>query len=202
MRNDIGYFLTSISSSTQQGWIIGVLSRATSGVAASASPELSGPQMMLTFWRCVSSATAFTALVGSLWVSRTTSSILRPLMPPAALISSTARMVPRLMPTPVDELGPVSAGMKPILIGSLAAMAGLARPEAKEAAPAADPAKTWRRVTDILFPPMDFFCWRKAYPLAGSGQCRPSGLLAPRLLADEAAPVELDLLDVVGLERF
>src|SRR5476651_1313256 len=153
MRNDIGYFLTSISSSTQQGWIIGVLSRATSGVAASASPELSGPQMMLTFWRCVSSATAFTALVGSLWVSRTISSILRPSMPPAALISSTARTVPRLMPTPVDELGPVSAGMKPILIGSLAAMAGLASPEASVTAPAADPDKTWRRLIGMSFPP-------------------------------------------------
>src|SRR5471032_1188294 len=173
MRNDIGYFLTSISSSTQQGWIIGTLSRATSGVAASASPELSGPQMMLTFWRCVSSATAFTDLVGSLWVSRTISSILRPSMPPTALISSTARMVPRLMPTPVDELGPVSAGMKPILIGSLAAMAGLASPEARVTAPAADPDKTWRRLIGMSLPPEKFdifFYCQVAYALAAHRQ--------------------------------
>jgi hypothetical protein len=66
--------------------------------------------MRATFWRCVSSATAFTALVGSLCVSRTISSSLRPSTPPAALISSTASTVPRLIPTPVEELGPVSAG--------------------------------------------------------------------------------------------
>ena len=110
MRKAIGYFLTSISSSTQHGCSIGTLSRAISGVAASASPELSGPQMMLHLARCASSATAFTALVGSLCVSRLISSILRPLMPPALLISSTASWVPRLMPTPVDDDGPVSAG--------------------------------------------------------------------------------------------
>jgi hypothetical protein len=46
MRKDIGYFLTSISSSTQHGCSIGTLSRAISGVAASASPELSGPKIM------------------------------------------------------------------------------------------------------------------------------------------------------------
>ena len=110
MRKAIGYFLTSISSSTQHGCSIATLSRAISGVAASASPEFTGPKMTPTFWRCVSSATAFTALVGSLCVSRTISSSLRPLMPPAALISSIPSWTPRLMPTPVDEEGPVSAG--------------------------------------------------------------------------------------------
>ena len=110
LRKAIGYFCTSISSSTQQGCSIGVRLRAISGVAASASPEFSGPQIMLARARWVSSATAFTALVGSDWVSRTTSSILRPLMPPALLISATASSVPRLIPTPVEELGPVSAG--------------------------------------------------------------------------------------------
>ena len=158
LRNAIGYFLTSISSSTQHGCSIGTPLRAISGVAASASPELSGPQMMLAFWRCVSSATAFTALVGSLCVSRATSSILRPLMPPAALISVTASSVPRLMPMPVDELGPVRAGRYPILIGSVAAIAGAASPDAQDAAPAAaDPDMTWRRVIDMSFLPVRLF---------------------------------------------
>jgi hypothetical protein len=58
----------------------------------------------------MSSTAAFTALVGSLCVSRVMSSICRPLTPPAALISLTARMVPRLVAIPLDELGPVSAG--------------------------------------------------------------------------------------------
>ena len=53
------------------------------------------------------------------------------------------------MPTPVEELGPVSAGRKPIRIGSDAAMAGRARPVASDAAPAAEPANTWRRVIGI-----------------------------------------------------
>jgi hypothetical protein len=66
--------------------------------------------MTWTLWRRVSSVAAFTALVGSLCVSRTMSSSCRPLMPPAALISLTASSVPRLMPMPVEELGPVSAG--------------------------------------------------------------------------------------------
>jgi hypothetical protein len=53
----------------------------------------------------------------------------------------------------VDELGPVSAGRKPIRIGSEAAIAGRARPVANEAKPAVDPARTWRRVIDIWFLP-------------------------------------------------
>jgi len=46
------------------------------------------------------------------------------------------------MPTPVDELGPVKAGRKAILMGSLAAMAGAGKFEASAAAPAAEPART------------------------------------------------------------
>ena len=87
-----GYFFTSISESTQQGCNCGTLARASSGTAASASPELSGPHMTLTLWPRVSSAAAFTALVGSLCVSRTISSICRPSMPPAALISSHGQL--------------------------------------------------------------------------------------------------------------
>jgi hypothetical protein len=46
------------------------------------------------------------------------------------------------MATPVDELGPVNAGRKPIRIGSDAAIAGRASPVASDAAPAAEPART------------------------------------------------------------
>ena len=83
---------------------------ASSGTTASDSPELPGPITALTFCARESSAAPFTAFIGSLWVSRTTSSICRPSMPPAALISCTASWTPRFMPIPVDDEGPVSAG--------------------------------------------------------------------------------------------
>src|ERR1700756_1741447 len=110
LRKHIGYFLGSVRLSTQQGWICGVLVRASKGTTASDSPELTGPNTALTFCPRVSSAAPFTALVGSLWVSRVISSICRPSIPPAALISCTASWMPRLIPTPVDDEGPVSAG--------------------------------------------------------------------------------------------
>jgi hypothetical protein len=84
--------------------------RASNGTAASDSPELSGPKTTWTWCARASSVAAFTAFVGSLWVSRVISSICRPSTPPAALISLTANSTPRLIPIPVDELGPVSAG--------------------------------------------------------------------------------------------
>ena len=55
-------------------------------------------------------------------------------MPPALLISSTASSVPRLMPTPVDDDGPVMAGRYPTWIGDFCAMAGLAMVVARTAA--------------------------------------------------------------------
>src|ERR1700712_4606831 len=94
------------------------------GVVASASPELSGPQIAWTLAWLINSWVAFTALVGSPWVSRVMTSILRPLTPPAALIASTANITPRLKPTVGAELGPVIAASQPILIGSDCAMAG------------------------------------------------------------------------------
>ena len=99
----IGYFFASVSESTQQGCIWGTFVARDQRQTASASPEFSGPQMTLHLVRRVSSAAPFTALVGSLCVSRMISSICRPLMPPAALISFTASSVPRLMPMPVDD---------------------------------------------------------------------------------------------------
>src|ERR1700755_83216 len=124
MRNAFGYLVVSIRLSTTQGWMSGILARAMIGVVASASPELSGPQMPCTLTWLIISCVAFTALVGSPWVSRITISILRPLTPPAALMLSSAKVTPRLKPTVGADLGPVIAASQPILIGSDWAIAG------------------------------------------------------------------------------
>src|ERR1700710_804789 len=118
MRNAFGYLVVSIRVSTTHGWMSGILARAMIGVVASASPEFTGPQIACTLAWLISSWVAFTALVGSPWVSRVMISILRPLTPPAALMASTAKMTPRLKPMVGAELGPVIAARKPILIGS------------------------------------------------------------------------------------
>src|SRR6202007_114862 len=124
MRKALGYFVVSIRLSTTQGWMSGILARAMIGVVASASPELSGPQIAWTLTWLINSWVAFTAFVGSPWVSRTTISTLRPLTPPAALMASAAKLTPRLKPMVGAELGPVMAARHPILIVSDCAMAG------------------------------------------------------------------------------
>src|SRR5882672_9516468 len=93
------------------------------GVVARDSPELVGPQIACTFNALIISCVALTALVGSPWVSRVMISILRPLMPPAALNASAANSTPRLKPMAGAELGPVMAASHPILIGSVCAKA-------------------------------------------------------------------------------
>src|ERR1700748_2212655 len=113
----------------------GIFARALIGVTASDSPELSGPQIAWTFCWLINSWVAFTALVGSPWVSRITTSILRPLTPPAPLMASTAKLTPRLKPMVGAELGPVIAARQPILIGSDWAIAGIGKE--KLAAPTA-----------------------------------------------------------------
>src|ERR1700761_1734029 len=123
----------------------GIFARAMIGVVASASPELTGPQMAWTFNWLIISWVALTALVGSPWVSRVTISILRPLMPPAALMLSTAKMTPRLNPTVGAELGPVMAASQPILIGSDCAIAGFGNENAAAPSAPALPIKTSRR---------------------------------------------------------
>src|ERR1700692_4342376 len=145
MRNAFGNFVVSIRLSTTQGWISGILARAMIGVVASASPELSGPQIAWTLAWLINSWVAFTALLGSPWVSRMTSSILRPLTPPAALMASTAKLTPRLKPMVGAELGPVIAARQPILIGSDWGMGGFW--DGGVAAPSAPalPNKTSRR---------------------------------------------------------
>src|SRR6201746_1265015 len=115
------------------------------GVVASASPELTGPQMAWTLAWLISSWVAFTALVGSPWVSRITISTLRPLTPPAALIASAAKMTPRLKPSVGAELGPVIAARQPILIGSACAMAGAGNENDAALTAPAPPNNTSRR---------------------------------------------------------
>ena len=115
--------------------MFGIFARAMIGVVASDSPELVGPQIACTLAWLIISWVAFTALVGSPWVSRVTISILRPLTPPAALMASAAYITPRLKPMAGAELGPVIAASQPILIGSACAMAGLAN--GNDAAPSA-----------------------------------------------------------------
>ena len=125
--------------------MFGIFARAMIGVVASASPELSGPQMACTLSWLIISCVAFTALVGSPWVSRITISILRPLTPPAALMALTAKSTPRLNPCVGAEAGPVMAARQPILIVSDWAIAGAGKE--KLAAPNAPalPNKTSRR---------------------------------------------------------
>src|SRR5262245_9465011 len=124
MRKAFGYLEVSISVSTTQGWMFGTFARAMIGVVASASPELSGPQIACTLSWLIIAWVAFTAWVGSPCVSRMMTSSLRPLTPPAPLIASTAKFTPRLKPIVGAELGPVMAARQPILIVSDWAMAG------------------------------------------------------------------------------
>src|SRR5258708_11961887 len=127
MRNALGNLVVSIRLSTTHGWMSGIFARAMIGVVASASPELTGPQIAWTLAWLINSCVAFTALVGSPWVSRVMISILRPLTPPAELIASAANSTPRLNPMVGAELGPVIAASQPILIGSDWAMAGFGK---------------------------------------------------------------------------
>ena len=132
--------------------MFGIFARAITAVVASASPELVGPQMALTFWRLIMSCVALTALVGSPCVSRVTISILRPFTPPAALISSTANLTPRSKPIAGAELGPVRAASHPIRIGPLCASAGRARGAAPRSV-AAEASIAPRRVINMVVSP-------------------------------------------------
>src|SRR5258705_12078016 len=149
MRKAFGNFAGSIRLSTTQGWISGILARAMIGVVASASPELSGPQIAWTLAWLINSWVALTALVGSPWVSRITISILRPLTPPPALMASTANVTPRLKPMVGAELGPVMAARKPILIGSDWAKADFGNENVAAPSGPALPNKTSRREMDM-----------------------------------------------------
>src|ERR1700733_11709982 len=132
--------------------MFGILPRAMIGVVASDSPELVGPQIACTLRALIISWVAFTALVGSPWVSRVTISILRPLTPPAALIASAANTTPRLKPIAGAELGPVRAASQPMRLGSDSAMAGLARPNTDAVARPVPPNTSPRRLM-FMFPP-------------------------------------------------
>ena len=143
------------------------------GVVASASPELSGPQIAWTLAWLINSCVAFTALVGSPWVSRVMTSILRPLTPPAALMASTAKITPRLNPIVGAELGPVIAARKPILIGSDWAMAAFGNENVAAPSAPALPNKTSRREMAMYFSPILSF----PAPVVPAGvRCSHSGL--------------------------
>src|SRR4029079_16877842 len=94
MRKAFGYFFGSIRLSTTQGWMFGILPRAMIAVVARLSPLLVGPQMACTLSWLIISCVAFTALVGSPWVSRVMISTLRPLTPPAALVACGGESTP------------------------------------------------------------------------------------------------------------
>src|ERR1700722_2059554 len=145
--------------------MFGILARAMIGVVASASPELSGPQIPCTLTWLINSCVAFTALVGSPWVSRVTTSILRPFTPPAALMASTAKITPRLKPMVGAELGPVIAARKPILIGSDWAIAGFGNENVAAPSAPALPNKTLRREIAICLLPLLPF----AAPIVAAG---------------------------------
>ena len=154
--------------------MLGILARAMMAVTARLSPELVGPQMACTFSWLIISWVAFTALVGSPWVSRVMISILRPLTPPAALIASAANITPRLKPIAGAELGPVKAASQPMRMGSDAAMAGLARPNTEAVARPVPPNTSPRRLMFMVPPDSSDFVRFRRYPGADSyfSRCR------------------------------
>jgi hypothetical protein len=89
---------------------------ATMGTVASDSPEFTGPMMTSTLSTNASCLAKFTAFVGSPPVSRVMSSSLRPLMPPAALISSTANCTPWFSAMAAEDSAPVSEDSQPMRI--------------------------------------------------------------------------------------
>ncbi len=97
---------------------------ATIGTVASDSPEFTGPMMKSTLSTNASCLARFTALVGSPLVSRVTSSSLRPLTPPAALISSTANCTPWFSAMAAEDSGPVSDDSQPMRMAGLRGRGG------------------------------------------------------------------------------
>ena len=95
-------------------------------------PVLMKPTVATTFSLLISSWAICTPRSFLASSSRSTSSILRPITPPAALISSTASFTPSRMLTPIDDEPPVNGPDRPILIGS----AALTAPEVASAMPA------------------------------------------------------------------
>ena len=122
-----GYFTGSISSSMAPITRLGMPARARMGTAARPSPEFTGPITTCTLSLKASCCAKLTALVGSPAVSRVSSSICRPLMPPALLISSTASCTPWFSAMAADDSGPVSDDSQPTLMGCAWAASGAAR---------------------------------------------------------------------------
>src|SRR5882762_496185 len=78
--------------------------------------------MMTSTWSTSASLrTALTASPGVALLSANEASTLRPMMPPLALISSTASVAPHRTPSPVIAAGPLIAEAKPMRMGGACA---------------------------------------------------------------------------------
>src|SRR6266850_3261159 len=78
--------------------------------------------MMTSTWSTSASLrTALTASPGVALLSAKEASSLRPMMPPFALISSTASVAPHRTPSPVIAAGPLIAEAKPMRMGGACA---------------------------------------------------------------------------------
>ena len=128
--------------------MFGILARAMIGVVASASPELSGPQIACT----LDLADQFLGGVDRL--GRIALGIAHHDLDLAAFDAAggidglgSERSTPRLKPMVGAELGPVIAARQPILIGSDSAIAGFGNENVAAPSAPALPNKTSRRET-------------------------------------------------------
>src|SRR5437879_4225431 len=95
----------------------------TTGMAPRHAPLWVWPMMTSTWSTSASLRTALTASPGCALLSAKEASILWPMMPPLALISSTASVAPQRTPSPVIAAGPLIAEAKPMRMGGACAPA-------------------------------------------------------------------------------
>src|SRR6266403_1806949 len=100
---------------------IGTPSSFTTGMAPRQAPLWVWPMMTSTWSTSASLRTALTASPGVALLSANEASTLRPMMPPFALISSTASVAPQRTPSPVIAAGPLIAEAKPMRMGGACA---------------------------------------------------------------------------------
>src|SRR5882724_5023276 len=120
----------------------------TTGMAPRQAPLWVWPMMTSTWSTSASLRTALTASPGCALLSAKEASILRPMMPPFALISSTARVAPQRTPSPVIAAGPLIAEAKPMRMGGACAPADNAPAES-----AVSSSVTRVRATRMRLPP-------------------------------------------------
>jgi len=115
----------------------------TAGIMASRLLEVMGPMSASTWSLWISCVVRSTAVFGSVLSSWYSTSTLLPRMPPAALISATARSMPILAWLPNSSSPPENGNTAPMRMGPFCAHSGK---DKEEAAAAARPARrTWRR---------------------------------------------------------